>query len=831
MKRLMKSFLIAVIALAMLTSGMTGSVMKVKAADGDKIYISDNDVDLTLVPGETKHIKIPVKSTDVAMLVTSLSLVAEENSPFTMSQPTITLPSGNRATSFSNYSAVNVEFDVYAKETAKIGTYTVTLNAVSTADPDNPDTRTLAFDLQILTEKAPAQLTVSDINYKSALIGQNTELSFTVKNEGEIKALNTYVSIEYADTGIVANYSTKKIKIGDISGGVSQLVKLPISILSNALAGNKTLTVNFTYKDDNGSSYTDSSDIYVKVQNGSSNAPDLIIDDINYDGDLKPGGNFNLNVTLKNSGLADAENVIISIDPTSLSTSGILKNYFSDGVSGYGIKVNAAKTVNIPLTVSKNATGNIYEVKLIITYQDKDGVSYSTTNTADVNVVAATTVSGSANLIISNVTQNPAQPVAGDKVEISFDIENRSNVDVSELKISTPGLTEATFIPVLSDPYQYFDLLKGGDKIRVTIPLIVSTMIPEGLNNIAVNMTYNGGGSDSETIPIKDIQNKTGNINKPVLIVDQYSTDIQELRAGSTFSFTFDIKNTNATVAAKNITITVKEPDNLGVFSVANGSNSFYISKIDPNETASETLNMKVKSDASTNSYPLDIVMEYDYDGGKPQDGSISDVSKTVEINLTAVENSRPVVDGINVYSMDGMVSVGNPATLSMNFYNMGRSQLNNVTVTVEGDFQESDGSMYFIGNVAAGTSTYAEFGVTPNVEGTSNGTLRITFEDSNGDTVEFTKDFSSQVMAAGGGINPGNGGMVTPGDGSTGVFNPDASTAKKPIMPGWAFVLMECVIFIMFIPITRKIIISVYKAKLRRKEQEQYYNSGSGAL
>jgi hypothetical protein len=147
----------------------------------------------------------------------------------------------------------------------------------------------------------------------------------------------------------------------------------------------------------------------------------------------------------------------------------------------------------------------------------------------------------------------------------------------------------------------------------------------------------------------------------------------------------------------------------------------------------------------------------------------------------------------------------------------MGRSPLNNVIATIEGDFTKTDGNMYFIGNVAAGTSSYVEYEVMPNMEGLAKGVLKITFEDSNGDEVEFTKEFEAQVMPASV-IDPG---MVEGGVGE--VFNPEGPLAKKAILPIWLFVIIQLIIFAAFIPITRKIIIGVYKSKLRKKEQEQY--------
>jgi hypothetical protein len=504
------------------------------------------------------------------------------------------------------------------------------------------------------------------------------------------------------------------------------------------------------------------------------------------------------------------------VDATSISKDGILKNYYTESIWVPNVKKGSKKTVEIPLSVSKYATGGLKDIKVNITYTNKAGVAYTLTNTLYADVVGESNVA-EPNIIISGVQQSPTQPVAGENMEVSFYIENKSKVDIKELKVFADGLTGATFIPVESEPYQYFEKLAAGEKKKIVMPLIVSDSIPAGLNNLVVKYTYSNAKADgSITIPVHDVQNDLGKNSKPKLIISNYVTDTEELRAGSTFNFTFDIYNTHSSIAAKNITVTITQADN--VYTPTQGSNSFFINKIPAGESVQNTIELKVKSDASTKTYPIKITIEYEYDGMEPnpETGAVGE-TKAVELNLQAVENSRPVVDYVNVNSWDGSVMVGTAATLSFEFYNMGRSALNNVIATVEGDFTKADGNMYFIGNVAEGSSTYAEFDVIPNIEGIAKGTLRITFEDSNGDEVEFIKEFETEVMAATS-FDPGM------GDGGTGeVFNPDVPTAKKAILPIWLFVLIEAIIFVVFIPVTRKIIINGYKSKLRKKEQEQY--------
>ena len=812
----MKKLLVAVLAIAMLVTGITGTGDYVQAAQGSIKVIEESEN--IVKPGETAHIKMVIKATNLNIQnpVIDIKAANDTGSSFTFSN--IKLNVGNGVDTNSVYTAnTNLEFDVQVKETAKIGTYPVDITFSYRDFETGPDTCTISTKLKIQEEKTPAQLTISDLTVGSTNLGSKTVMEFVVKNEGEITAKNVYLKMDFGDS-VEERYTVKDIKIGDLSSGATKKVSLPITILSSATVGRKTFTGNFTFKTVDGGEEKASYNIYVNLTTTSSatQAPQLTIDKVTYKEGLKPGDEFNLSVKLTNAGGSMAKNIKVVVDESSIDAAGILKKFYTDGVSVANMSDAITKTVNIPLSVSKYATGGMKAVKLVITYYDENNGSYTLNETVYVDVTA-TTVEGtpSPNIVINNVTQVPSQPVAGGQVEVSFDLENKSNVDISDLKIMTEGLTSATFIPVESEPYQYIEKLKGGEKIRITIPLNVSEDIVEGLNNITVKYTY-AGGEGSVTIPIRDVQNDVGGISKPKLIVSKFTTDKEELRAGSTFNFTFDLYNTNATVAAKNITVTVTQPDN--IFTVTQGSNSFFINKIDPGETVSSTLEMKVKSDATTKAYEVQILIEYEYDGAEanPTTGEVGE-SRTQKLNLQAVENSRPVVDYVNVYSWDGSVIVGNTATLSFEFYNMGKSPLNNVVAIVEGDFAKADGNMHFVGNVAEGSSSYVEFDVIPNMEGTASGVLRITFEDSNGDEVEFTKDFTAEVMGAG---------VIDPGpidDGSGEVFNPGGVTAKKAILPIWAFVIIEVVIFLLFVPITRKIIISIYKAKLRKSEQEKY--------
>jgi hypothetical protein len=809
MKSKLKGLFVILLTMAMVITGFTGNKIQVKAAD-DMITITDN-VDLVVIPGQTTHITIPIKPKISYLHINDIS-VSSVSGLFTFTKPTLDI-NGTKINDIYNSSATDLEFDVTVDDTAEIKSYPITIVFDSTDYlASSSNTYSLEINLKVQQEKTPAQLTVSNASLESTNIGSNTNMKFTVKNEGEITAKNVYLTMDFG-TVMDGNYSVKSVKVGDLPSGGTKDITLPVTILTTASVGKNPLSVNFTYKTPGGTSLTAAYKLSVSLTANVA-SPNLTVTDMKYGDSLKPGEDFSLEIDLKNTGLGTAKSIIAEIDPTSITQDGIIKNYFSNGISVTNIDEEMTEKVKIPLTVSKYATGGMKTVKVNVTYMDASGNKYTLSETVYVDVSAATTA-GTPDIVITKVVQSPEQPKAGDKVTITFQLENKSKVDATDLKIYPDGLTNATFIPVNADPYQYIDKLASGEKKKISIPLMVSSGISEGLNNLTVKYTYTGG-EGSTIIPIRNIKNDLGSNSIPKLIISKYSTDTDELKAGTIFNLTYDIYNTNSSTAAKNITVTITQADN--VFTVTQGSNSFFINRIDQGESIENTIEMKVKSDATTKAYPLTLTIEYEYDGEKPNaETGVVGVTKTETLNLNAEENARPVVDGTQVTSFNGSVINGEAATLGFNFYNMGKAVLNNVTATVEGDGFTPTGGMLFIGNVDPGSSAYEEIEVTPNMEGTASGTLKISYEDSNGETIEFTQDFTGEVMPAT---------VLDPGvvDGGVGpVMNPDVSIAKADIMPIWAFVIMLLAIFAIFVPVTRKVIINVYKAKLRKKEQEQY--------
>ena len=799
-----------------------------------RLILGSDYEEVTVEPGKTTSVKIPIKKNNpdpMNSIVVNVSISGSaENSNKGFMIRNVRLRKDNNMSDLQSIDTgvdpTYVCFDVVTKDTIGIGTYYFDISFESILGEEF-QCNTLHVPFHVSKELRPAELTVDKYTYNEdkALVGHKLDLQIRVKNEGEIDALNSYLSIDYGTSGIVADYSTKSIKLGDINKTQSVSFKVPVKILSTATTGLKELKATISYKDASGNSFSTSAELYITVSS-SEKAPKLVISSVKYPRELKQGKEFKVSFDLENTGKSTAYKILASVE--GLGSDSVLPSYTSETIEAEELVKGEKEEVKVPLIVSKTATAGAKTIVINLTYEDEEDISYTTKTTIYPEVIVEEKKEEEKKeeeeikptIIVSNVQQTPSIPEAGGQVTLSFDLVNKSNQEIREVKIGPSNIAANTFSPDTSDPYEYIDKLAAHSSMRFTRTFSISKQITEGLNTVEMQYSYVYGkksveGTGSAILNVVNVKNEEEKgVTIPKLIISNYSTDVDDLRAGKTFVFSYDIKNTSTTTNAKNIKVTISQADN--IFNITSGSNSFFIDRIGAGETYSTEIELKVKADATTKAYPLDITLEYDYEGAtaNPTTGEIGENVKNT-INLQAVENTRPEVDNIGISDWNQPV-VNEPTTLSLEFYNMGKSALNNVCIRISGDFQKQDGEKYFVGNVQSGSSEYVEMNVIPLVEGTASGVVHITFEDSNGEEQTLEKEFSVDNI---------QGSMVPdmfPGD-----MDPDMmegmneEKVKKEIVPMWAFILGEVVIFLVVILIVRAIVIKRYKKKMEREEME----------
>ncbi len=836
-----KKAVVLMLISALLLGGFGQTPTVSKAVTTNVRLGEDTQAYYTVIPGETTHFKIPVEA--ASYNITTPDISVSSDSAFITSSSSVTLSKDNsisEITMIKKDEITYIEFDVTIKETTSIGTYPIDItfnyNHYTTVDSEvvtTPVEETLSINTKVLVEKEPAQLTLKNVvyNLSDVIVDGNFTLNFDVENEGELEAYNIYLSAVSSDGSIVASYTGDSVKIGDLSSGETQALTIPLTVLPTAEAGFKTIVFKFTYKNSDGVSQTSERSVYVTVgttENVASDAANLVLQAVEFNTSAVAGENVDLSISIKNTGLKSAKEISVMATEGVGVANGIIPLSKTEKVSAKDLVAGEKTEVSIPFMIAKDAAAGLREITLKATYTDSDKVL----KTAEITVYLTITKQEEADedkteteVIIENVSQSPSMPKPGDTLSVSFNMINNGNKDITGVKIAGTGLSNASFEPINSEPYQVIGTIAAGESKAVTLNFTVGKSIPTGLN--ALNLAYSykdaDGNSHDETasIYILNVQNDAVVVDttKPKLIISDYKTNEDQLTAGSTFDFIFTIKNTNTTKAAKNIKVTISQTDN--VFSASQGSNSFYISSIAAGEESENTMNLKVRSDATTGTYDLTILVEYEYDNMSQSDQENGGVSEHNSIKLTAVENARPVVQNISVYDAYtyGSPVVNSNCALTFEFYNMGRSALNNVYATVEGDFSLTTGTMYYIGTVAAGSAEYAELEAMPTIEGDAACNIVIHFEDSNGNEVTKTTEYTTYVSPATSWDDGSNGGY--PDDG--GYIDPGTVvTAKEPILPVWLFIAVEAAAFVIFIFVARGIMLTVYKSKMRKKMEKE---------
>ncbi len=543
---------------------------------------------------------------------------------------------------------------------------------------------------------------------------------------------------------------------------------------------------------------------------------EFAVSDMKVTGDLKPGGIATVSFKVTNSGELEAKNVCLSGD---YSAGQLIPQYTTYTRKLGDLKTKDSAEVSLKVKVLENVTQGMVQLPLVITYKDSEGASYTASSNnilyleVDIPKEEETTFENGT-LLVNGVKQSPSKPKAGDRVSLTFNMENTGERDYTDTKLYVNYVSGTGFEPVSAEPYQYVGTIKAGQKKSVTVNVIAGKDIAEGMNTLTVDYEYKDGHkaatSDSVTLYVLNVQKEeNAGLSKPKLMVSEFSASSDVVKSGEEFDFTFSVYNTHSETAAKNIKVTVTSE----MFSVTKGSNSFFMPVIAPGESEQITINLKASAAAMTGSYPVDIRMEYEYDGMPVTEANAGGVEVTETKMLLIKENLRVSVENVTVGGWNTPY-VDQPTQLAFSVYNMGKSQLNNVYFTVEGDFEVANGSSYYYGTLQAGYPDYVEMDITPLAAGDVTGKLIVHMEDSNGDEVTYETEITGYVMEeSGGDIGLENPGFDFP------VDVPPVEEPQKPLVSLPVFIVALIAVFLVSFFTARGIRIACYKKKLRKEE------------
>ena len=227
----------------------------------------------------------------------------------------------------------------------------------------------------------------------------------------------------------------------------------------------------------------------------------------------------------------------------------------------------------------------------------------------------------------------------------------------------------------------------------------------------------------------------------PYIIVSNYSYGGGgSVTAGNEFNLSLTLRNTSSELDLDNIIASLSP---MGVFSVASSSNTFYIESLPAGGETTITAKIKagmtkVTDDDDANSINMSFRYQYTVDSTR-NDGTSSE-SITIPVDY-------PDRFELGILEASDTAYLGDSYSIYLPMVNKGRSSVYNLTAAITCEGVKAAQSQY-IGNLAAGTESGADFTLDFTESGEFAGKITVTYEDANMDEHTVEQDFSVNVMS-----------------------------------------------------------------------------------
>lgn len=624
-------------------------------------------------------------------------------------------------------------FDIFQNDGTQTGSETI--NIVEAKEYSSSSSSNTSKDT---SSYLPVLQIPYDYDQPSLIAGNNVELEIPIENIGNHSGRNITVTLDLSngpfvrkgDISTIINRissdsienATFDLEISKLS--INKIYRIPVSISGSNVFGDSIENVQGFYD--------------IKIYN-SNESPEIGIYDMDFRGEISQN-NAGIILNLKNFGNMTAYNVSITME--GFSKDGI--RLHQDIASKNILEISGEKSKNeyFKITADSNIESRTYELLAKIEYYDEEGNKYF--KEIPVYVPLDGINESDVDLNIANLSYQK-EMATGKDLDIIFDLENRGKIDFEKVEVELDYPTQMiskTPKKIILDEFKTGEIEKGSYKI------LVDEQVPSDNYNFFVKIKAFPDASNPEKFYTQEkyfgvFVKGSSEKGRPKLIVDNYTFDGENVLAGETFPLKLFIKNTSDTQNVKNIKVSFSSVDN--VFMPVNTSSSFFIDGIDRNQIYEKEIELKTKRDATVKSYNLTVTMEYEDSEGNAYDSEGMLYSESDDLSISVLQPIRLETSDL---MLPNEFYVGMPSNLEVEFYNMGRSTMNNMMVKAEGNFDIQNGS-YFKGTFQEGGNDYFSTTIIPTEEGPAEGKIIFTFEDAIGNVSEIEKPFTINAMAA----------------------------------------------------------------------------------
>ncbi|MGP1569697.1 MAG: hypothetical protein ACTTH0_02140 [Eubacteriales bacterium] len=432
---------------------------------------------------------------------------------------------------------------------------------------------------------------------------------------------------------------------------------------------------------------------------------------------FKKGEDNKIIITLHNYGNSVIKNGVVKINLPDVLSINNDSNQANIGYMGTGRKF----TVEFPISVEDAAQSKNYPIEVTVQGQDFMRGDVKTAKTIYVPVIGDAKDDIKNDLNIVNVTA-PAVVAEKSTFDVGFSVTNSGKKKLRAIKITAEpadGLLNRS-------KNIFIDNFDAGETKNYNISYYAQEAKDGKSCSIKINAestnTDDKNKSQVSQYAVVAIEgSSTGGAKKPQLMVDSYTYGAASVQAGGHFMLNLGILNTSSQELSN---IKVSLTDEGGVFVPAGGSNSFFIERISGKAHYTKSMAFDVKPQAEQKTTSMTVKITYETKGGEALESS--DI-----IAIPVTQKTRLVVDE---FVPPQEAYVGMPVGCELQFYNMGKTVLNNLKINCSGEFDITQSNSYYAGNMEGGKSDTYSFTVVPREAGKVSGIVTFTFENTDGE-------------------------------------------------------------------------------------------------
>jgi len=585
-----------------------------------------------------------------------------------------------------------------------------------------------------------------------ATVGGSTEVRIRAQNAGSGVAMNFFMQVS-TPAGSPFSAAARHTVTGNDTVGVRGTREIPIVINVDPTAepGTYPMTLNFVYTDFNGNVSESSQQMHVRII-GAAVVPNVSLSDFEMNpGSLRPGSTAVISATYSNTSASRARNVRVAL--SGLSNEGVTVVAGLDSVSINETGSSFSQQVSFTITAASNVRAGSYPITFITTYTDEWGNDHRNENVFFVNVSTGGLPLGDSAVNITNIRSAPGIYEVGQNFTVGFDLLNNGTGYASSIRVTARADEDSAVVPT-SQNIQIIRTLAPDESVPVSFTFAATSNAATRNYPIGITIEYFDGEvnePDAERISFShyfgvNISNPDDDDddqrNMPRIIISDYSSNPMIVTAGEMFDLNMTFFNThsNRTISNIRITLTAQERDQergANIFSPVNASNTLFVASIPPGGTVSRAIRFFTVPDAQPQNYTIAVNFEYEDDQGNP-------LSSTELIGINVSQPPRLETSRIEIPPMG---TVGQPVFVDFELYNVGRVSINNLRVTVDGDFRIDGNASTWFGNFDQGDFERFSTIFFPNSPGMLTGIITIEYESATGDRYSIPHEFTMEIM------------------------------------------------------------------------------------